>query len=184
MNTNLKRTHNEATKATEATKAKRRRIDNDNNMTKVQDIFRECDIAPDVYNQLTQVGIDWNALLYIEGNDLDVLCGVKQLNLTFATKLRFKAAIKRIQSKYQPPKHHICAVTIKEQEYLTEITHRANNAIQIQLLFGKHLDGIENNVKKLKLSVDNEFNNIINNINTRKQFLYTQVNECIYFLLK
>eukprot|EP01084_Bolivina_argentea_P286506 491494_1 len=37
-----------------------------------------------------------------ENKDLDTLCCEQQLNLSFTTKLKFKTAIKQIQSKYKP----------------------------------------------------------------------------------
>eukprot|EP01084_Bolivina_argentea_P204406 349079_1 len=83
---------------------KKQRTDNNKNTTttiKLKQILSQRGISNDVYNKLLGMGIGWNILLYIENKDLDTLCGEQQLNLSFTTKLKFKTAIKQIQSKYK-----------------------------------------------------------------------------------
>eukprot|EP01084_Bolivina_argentea_P259284 437456_1 len=146
----------------------------------LKEILLQASIPDDVYSKLVEMGIDWNELLYIENNDLDVLCGKEQLNLSFTTKLKFKATVKQIQLKYKQqtqPEKHVVSVTMKEQHHLSKIKQRFKNTENVQLLFSKHFNEIEENVNKTKLSIDHKFKAIIANINKRKQSLYKQIEE-------
>eukprot|EP01084_Bolivina_argentea_P204404 349073_1 len=102
----MKRGHKDTIIKTESPnsepQSKKQRTDNNNDsIPNLKEILSECDICDDVYNKLLGMGIGWNILLYIENKDLDTLCGEQQLNLSFTTKLKFKTAIKQIQSKYK-----------------------------------------------------------------------------------
>ncbi len=141
----------------------------------LKDFLSEHSVPDDIYTKLHDGGIGWNELLHVEKDDLDTLCGKEQLNLSFALKIKFKGAVKQLQSKYKPQQYMI-PITMNEQKNLNKISLAAKQANDIQILLENHLNEIEDQVVDVKSSVDKEFEEIAKKLEKRKKSLYKQVN--------
>ena len=144
----------------------------------LKEFLSEHNISDNIYSKVEEAGIDWNTLLHIEPNELDILCSKEVLDLPFMIKIKFKAAIKQLQSLYKPKSSQsvqIVRITMEEQQYLDQISAELKKASNIQTLFENHFNQIEDHVVDIKGNIDNEFESIIKNLHQRKQSLYRQV---------
>eukprot|EP01083_Nonionella_stella_P224535 799157_1 len=129
----------------------------------------------DVYAKLNEMGIDWNTLLHIEPGDLEVLAK-EEMSLPFKVKIKFKSAIKLMQSTYKPITERII-ISMTEAEEMNKIETAIKQTKAMNKLLKTHKDQIKDHSKALKKQIDETFEVIVNRLQAQKQSLYTKVDE-------
>eukprot|EP01083_Nonionella_stella_P165134 548645_1 len=130
----------------------------------------------DIYAKLTEMGIDWNTLLHIEPGDLEMLAK-DEMHLPFKVKIKFKSAIKLMQSTYKQTTEHFFAISMKESEEVTKIQAAMNQNKGVTQLLKKHKDQVQQHAKSVNVEIDNAFEAIFKRLRSQKQSLSTKVEE-------
>eukprot|EP01084_Bolivina_argentea_P117966 209390_1 len=149
-------------------------------MSTLNKFLSEHGISNDICRKLADQDIGWDELLWLETEDLETLCGKDQLKLPFKQKLKFKTAVKTLQSLYKLKEKslsNIVLVTMNEQNSLDKIKNELKNSQNVQTLLENHFIEIDDHSQKLNEKVDKEFDYIINKIKQRKQSLYKKIEE-------
>merc|ERR1719295_1435634 len=117
---------------------------------------------PNEYSKLVEQGItELNDLLYVNDTELDEVCS--GLELVGFKKIKFKSNIRSLRDQYAHRQSApIIAIAMKETD-------------GARALLEKHLDQIDERVKTLKASVDEELQNIISSAQSRKEAVYAQI---------
>eukprot|EP01083_Nonionella_stella_P181170 648017_1 len=130
----------------------------------------------DVYAKLAEMGFDWNTLLHIEQGDLEVLAK-EEMNLPFKVKVKFKSAVKLMQSMYKSIPQPMIAISLKESEQMNKIETAITQNKDMTKLLNKHKDQIQKHSQSVKSEIDNACEVISNRLQAQKQSLYTKVDE-------
>eukprot|EP01083_Nonionella_stella_P124914 377495_1 len=132
----------------------------------------------DIYAKLVEIGFDWKTLLHIEPGDLEVLAK-EEMNLPFKAKVKFKSAIKWMQSTYKPITESVIAISVNESEEIDKIQRAIKQTKQMNKLLKKHKDQIKQHSTTLKAQIEKTFEDIVNRLQARKQSLCTKVDEWV-----
>eukprot|EP01083_Nonionella_stella_P169805 576600_1 len=132
----------------------------------------------DIYAKLTEMGIDWTTLLHIEPGDLEVLAK-EEMNLPFKIKIKFKSAVKSMQSTYKPITESVIEISSSESEEIRKLKKAMQQTKQMNKLLKKHKDQIKHHSTTLKAQIDKTFEDIVSRLEARKQSLWTKVDEWV-----
>jgi len=130
---------------------------------------------PDEYSKLVEQGItELNDVLYVNDTELDEVCN--GLELVGFKKIKFKSNIRSLRDQYAHRQSApIVAISMQEQRDMKQIQFAMKETDGARALMEKHLDQIDERVKTLKASVDEEVQNIISSAQSRKEAVYAQI---------
>eukprot|EP01083_Nonionella_stella_P038115 103797_1 len=131
----------------------------------------------DIYGKLKEMGIDWTTLLHIEPGDLEILAK-EEMHLPFKIKIKFKSAIKSMQSTYKPMAEMI-EISMNESAEIRKMKRAIKQTKQMNKLLKKHKDQIKQHSTTIKAQIEKTFQDIVNRLEARKQSLCTKVDEWV-----
>ena len=132
--------------------------------------------ANTIYTKLTtEIGITKiDSLIFMDLSDLNELCTA--LNLSFGEKLKFKAAIIKLQQLFKPQQpQSIVTISSKEEKMIQKIDVAIKQSNDIQNILEQHFNTIDDNTSTVKTQIHTEIDNAIKSLQNREKLLYQQV---------
>eukprot|EP01083_Nonionella_stella_P112832 332344_1 len=128
-------------------------------------------------NLESKVGItDIDSLIFIFEGDLNELC--QALGLPFGDKIRFKAAVSKLQHTFKPKQPQtIVTISPKEQSRIDQIDMAMKQSNGLQTLFQKHLNQIDDHIASAESQVNTQIDAVIESLQLRKKALHQNLNE-------
>eukprot|EP01084_Bolivina_argentea_P064134 117006_1 len=128
-------------------------------------------------NLESKVGItDIDSLIFIFEGDLNELC--QALGLPFGDKIRFKAAVSKLQHTFKPKQPQtIVTISPKEQSRIDQIDMAMKQSNGLQTLFQKHLNQIDDHIASAESQVNTQIDAVIEALQSRKKALHQNLNE-------
>ena len=150
--------------------------DSSNQPTMKEFLAREFEQTGDeIHQKIVNIGItNIDTLIHIDDKDLDELRG--KLNLGFADKVKFRSAVKKLQETYKrQPQQSIVTISAKEQSMMDQLNLAMKQSLDIQQIFQRHFNSIEDHMAKVNTQIDNQIDSVIQALQQRKTALHKQV---------
>ena len=146
----------------------------------VKKFFLNGGVSESVYSKLVNIGlIEAHHFLFMQDNDINDLCN--ELNLNFGEKIKLKTTIRAFKQKYSKKNNNnvnIIRITNNEQNYIDKIENGIKLTDDLQHLFEKYFNQIDDKIINIKSNIDNKFESIYKSLKKQQKSLHKKVMLC------